>query len=279
MHLYKRPAPLQKYISQLRTRQFTIGFVPTMGALHEGHLSLIKQSKRECDVTVCSIFVNPRQFNNPADLEKYPRTEDKDIMLLTEAGCDVLYMPDNDTVYAGQQVPDFKLGEFTGWYEGASRPGHFAGVVAVVKIFLETVMPDKAFFGQKDFQQTRVVKWLVKEFRLPVEIVVSPTIREPDGLAMSSRNVRLTAENRAKAPVIYRALQHIQQHAGQKEFNSVIQEAIDMIDATGLKTDYLVLADSETLEQVHDWNDAKGLVALVAVQAGDIRLIDNEIVR
>ncbi|MES2567163.1 MAG: pantoate--beta-alanine ligase [Bacteroidota bacterium] len=253
----------------------TVGFVPTMGALHAGHLSLIRISKQQTDITICSIFVNPTQFNNASDLTLYPRTPEADVKLLDDAGCDILYMPEVEDVYPENDSRKFDFGYLDTILEGAHRPGHFNGVGQVVSILLENIKPDKAYFGSKDYQQVMVVKSLVKQLKLSVEIVACPILREPDGLAMSSRNTRLTNEERKTATVVPSIMQkaiEIIHKRGVKEAKSYIsQECAN----NNMNLDYYEVCDADSLKPIAEINPHQKTISLIAVFVGNIRLIDN----
>jgi len=267
---------IKAVISQEKAKNKTIGFVPTMGALHQGHISLINYSKKETDITICSIFVNPTQFNNPSDLKHYPRTPEADIKLLEVAGCDVLYMPEVSDVYPENDIRKFDFGYLDTILEGATRPGHFNGVGQVVSILLEGVKPDKAFFGSKDYQQVMVVKSLVKQLNLPVEIIACPILREPDGLAMSSRNVRLNEQERLEAAAIPEMMKlgnQILKLYGIAEAKKYINSVVATIP--NMKLEYYEVCDAETLELLTEFNPKQKAVSLIAVFVGNIRLIDN----
>jgi pantoate--beta-alanine ligase len=267
---------IKAVISKEKAKNKTIGFVPTMGALHQGHISLINYSKKETDITVCSIFVNPTQFNNPSDLKHYPRTPEADIKLLEVAGCDVLYMPEVSDVYPENDIRKFDFGYLDTILEGATRPGHFNGVGQVVSILLEGVKPDKAFFGSKDYQQVMVVKSLVKQLNLPVEIIACPILREPDGLAMSSRNVRLNEQERLEAAAIPEMMKlgnQILKLYGIAEAKKYINSVVATIP--NMKLEYYEVCDAETLELLTEFNPKQKAVSLIAVFVGNIRLIDN----
>jgi pantoate--beta-alanine ligase len=267
---------IKDVISQEKAKKKTIGFVPTMGALHQGHISLIDYSKKETDITVCSIFVNPTQFNNQSDLKNYPRTPDADIKLLEAAGCDILYMPDVKDVYTENDTRKFDFGYLDNILEGATRPGHFNGVGQVVSILLEGVKPDKAFFGSKDYQQVMVVKSLVKQLNLQVDIIACPILREADGLAMSSRNVRLNEQERLEAAAIPEMMKlgnQILKLYGIAEAKKYISSVVATIP--NMKLDYYEVCDAETLEAISDIKPNQKAVSLIAVFVGNIRLIDN----
>jgi pantoate--beta-alanine ligase len=279
MQTFVKNSALQRRIAYLRTQGKTIGFSPTMGALHEGHLSLMEYSKNLCDYSVCSIFVNPTQFNEASDLEKYPRTLAADKKLLKKIDLDILYAPTVDQIYPKNLSTEVKI-DLEGLdkrLEGAFRPGHFEGVVQVVKRLLDIVRPDKLFMGQKDFQQFTIIAHMIRELGLPVELVVVPIKREKDGLAMSSRNVRLTPHFRKQALVLSRMLSYAAQTVENDEFVKIKNTAVDQIEAAGLKVEYFELIDGYTLLPVSSKEDSDYIVAVVAAWAGDVRLIDNAI--
>lgn len=278
MQIFRSKSELNAALNALRNSGKTIGFVPTMGALHDGHISLVKKAKEACDVVVISIFVNPTQFNNAADLEKYPRIPEKDVPMLKAAGGNILFMPEVEEMYpegtksSDKNLPLGSLGEVM---EAKHRPGHFDGVITIVRKLFEAVGECKAFFGQKDFQQLAVVRFLVKHEKLPVEIVSCPIVREAGGLAMSSRNMRLTPEQRKAALVLSRAL-----FAVEREWHSKsIPELRDLVSAVmneepSVKLEYFEIADRDTLETT---TEKKNAVAFIAAYVGEVRLIDNVI--
>ncbi|MDR0511296.1 MAG: pantoate--beta-alanine ligase [Rikenellaceae bacterium] len=254
----------------------TVGFVPTMGALHRGHLSLAEAARRECDVVVASIFVNPTQFNDPADLASYPRMPEQDMKLLEGAGVDVAFVPSVEEIYPKPDTRQFDFGPLARVMEGASRPGHFNGVAQVVSRLFDIVQPDRAYFGEKDFQQVAVVRAMVGQLGYKVEIVSCPTVREADGLAMSSRNLLLDKAHRAAAPYIYMALQKGVELGRSLSPAEVRSHVVQAIDATGLlRTIYFNIVDTLTLQEVERWDDHRAIRGCVAVQAGAVRLIDN----
>jgi pantoate--beta-alanine ligase len=253
-----------------------IGFVPTMGALHEGHLTLIKQASWENDFVVVSIFVNPIQFNNPEDLAKYPRTLEEDLRKLEDTGCNLVFAPSVSEMYPEPDTTLFDFGQLDKVMEGKFRPGHFNGVAIVVKKLLEIVMPNKAYFGEKDFQQLTIIKKMVSMFEMPVEIVPCPIVREPDGLAMSSRNTRLTEEERAEAPVIHKALSSIKENYSWFIPDGVKQLVRGEIQENQyFRVEYVDIVDTETLLPFEDWTDVEHAVVCVAAFIGNVRLIDN----
>jgi pantoate--beta-alanine ligase len=281
MLVFKQVAELQLWLDGQRRAGKTIGFAPTMGALHTGHLSLVHAAKAECDLAVVSIFVNPTQFNDLSDLDKYPRLPKEDTALLLDAGCDVLFMPPVAEVYpTGKDLTvslDFR--QLDQVMEGVFRPGHFTGMATVVKRLLDIVQPDRLYMGQKDYQQLTIVRDMLRQLDSPVHLVMCPTTREPDGLAMSSRNLRLTPEMRAAAPVIYETLQ-----AAKTEFETqpaaVVQaHALERLQAAGLRPEYFELVDGISLLPVAHWADNAFVVACVAAWAGEVRLIDNLVLK
>lgn len=282
MWAFKQSSSLKQHLSRLRARGHSIGFVPTMGALHDGHLSLLRQSLAEQGASVCSIFVNPTQFNDPADLEKYPRTEAEDLFLLERAACDVVFLPSVAEVYpTGLQTgPEFSFGDLEQTMEGAFRPGHFKGVAQVVHRLLELVEPDALYMGQKDFQQVAIVREMIRQAGLGVSLVMCPTQREPNGLARSSRNVRLSPEERSRAAAIYRELQYIKSQAGKGPSPAQLEEeALQRLAAEpGFRPEYVKLVDGNTLKQVQHFSDSDYIVACVACWVGGVRLIDNVVI-
>jgi pantoate--beta-alanine ligase len=267
---------IKAVVSQEKAKNKTIGFVPTMGALHQGHISLINYSKKETDITVCSIFVNPTQFNNQTDLKHYPRTPEADIKLLEDAGCDILYMPEVSDVYPENDIRKFDFGYLDTILEGATRPGHFNGVGQVVSILLEGVKPDKAYFGSKDYQQVMVVKSLVKQLNLKVDIIACPILREADGLAMSSRNTRLNEQERLEAAAIPEMMKlgnQILKLYGIAEAKKYIVGVVETIP--NMKLDYYEVCDAETLQPISEIKPNQKVLSLIAVFVGNIRLIDN----
>lgn len=269
---------MERFIHDFRKKNKSVGLVPTMGALHEGHLSLLRRSKSENELTVCSIFVNPTQFNNAADLEKYPRPVEEDIQVLSEQGCcDLLFMPSQEEMYPeGVKVETLiSLGNLEQVFEGEFRPGHFQGVAHIVHKLLTIVAPDCLYMGQKDYQQCLVVERMIKEKNLSVNLVVCPIKREEDGLAMSSRNRLLTPTQRTLAGLIYQCLVSIQAQKNQKDFATVQKECIDLLAKKGVQPDYVALADAKNLEPLSEYDPQREMVALIAATIGQTRLIDN----
>lgn len=276
MIIYKRAGDLVKSLEKHRAAGRSIGFVPTMGALHEGHISLIAISKRLTSLTVCSIFVNPTQFNDPGDFQKYPVTLERDIPMLEKAGVDILFLPEVAEMYPNgtKQLETYDLGPLETLLEGKYRPGHFQGVCQVMRRLLEKARPDHLFMGSKDYQQCMVVQRLLAIMGLPTLLHRCPIIREPDGLAMSSRNLRLSPEQRGNATAIYRALMTIKTGFEVNPVPTLIKNAGRILEAAGFRVDYITIADAVTLEPISGPSPS-GAVALVAAFQGDIRLIDN----
>jgi pantoate--beta-alanine ligase len=277
MLLFKKISDLQKYLSVQKKDGKTIGFAPTMGALHTGHISLIEKAKAQCDIVICSIFVNPTQFNDPKDLEKYPRTEAADIQMLSAAACDILFMPEVKEVYPKNLdlSHSFAFGQLTEVMEGRFRPGHFNGMAQVVKRLLDIVQPHVIFMGQKDFQQFSIVQNMLVQMGGDIKIVMCETIREKDGLAMSSRNVRLSPTLRKQAHFIYKALIDAKEMITSTSPREVEAWAMNELTLPNFRPEYFEIVDGRTLERINDMNESDFVVACVATWLGDIRLIDN----
>ncbi len=277
MFLFKKVADLRRFLDARKKEGQYIGFVPTMGALHHGHATLVRKAAADSDVTVCSIFVNPTQFNEASDLAKYPRTPEKDIALLLETGCTVLFMPDVQAVYPdGQQSPlSIDFGLLDQPMEGAHRPGHFAGVAQVVKRLLDIVQPDKLYLGQKDYQQFAIVQHMIKVLGLPVKLVLCDTVREADGLAMSSRNTRLTPAQRTIAPLIHQTLVHAKNVLQNDSPKAVAVAALKALSVPGMEPEYFEIVDGRTLQPISTMDEHESVVACTAVRVGEVRLIDN----
>jgi len=277
MILFKRPDDLIDFIQKKRKSIIKIGFVPTMGALHQGHISLIDKSKSENDLTICSIFVNPTQFNNPIDFEKYPITIEADIEQLELNGCDVLFLPSVDDIYPENfQKSNFELGYLDNILEGKHRAGHFQGVCMVVKRLLEIVKCDILYLGQKDYQQCMVIKKMATDLNIPVEIKISPTIREENGLAMSSRNKRLNEAEKEAALVIFDVLCFLKDNIFELSIPDLLQTGGNKLTSKGFKVDYIEITD-EILNPIKNAEKNQIIVALIAASIGDVRLIDNVI--
>lgn len=278
MILFKKITALDQYLSKARKKGLLIGFVPTMGALHQGHLSLIAASRAANNLTVTSIFVNPTQFNDPKDFEKYPVTLDNDITLLEATGCDILFLPSVSEIYptGTSQLPQYDLGYLETILEGKYRPGHFQGVCKVMHRLLTAVKPNNLYMGQKDYQQCMVVIRLLKIIDSDTDIHTCPTLREADGLAMSSRNMRLNPTERVQALAIFEMLTYIKQHFKKTNIAALQQYAIEYLQKKGFNpVDYAVIAKTEDLSLISEWNGKDKLVVLVAAFLNGVRLIDN----
>lgn len=280
MQIFEAIAPLRAYLNTRRAAPNSVGFVPTMGALHEGHLSLLRASKQDNSLSVCSIYVNPTQFGNPEDLAKYPRTLDNDLAMLRQAECDVVFCPQTEEMYGPTPSLTISFPGLDDVLEGKFRPGHFSGVAQVVAKLFHIVEPQRAYFGQKDFQQVLVVSRLVEEMKFNVEIVPMPIVREPDGLAMSSRNQRLSADQRRSATTIYESLHYARKRFLEGETAKRIeQEVRERCAGRQVRLEYLSLADRKTLTLLERVDDPRRAVILVAAQVGPVRLIDNLILQ
>ena len=282
MITFKKSNELQHYLAQCRKKNEYIGFVPTMGALHDGHLSLLKTSLKENKLTVSSIFVNPAQFNDPTDFKNYPSTIDEDISKLERTGCDILFLPAVDDIYPdGIEVKKkYDLGYLDSILEGEFRPGHFQGVCMAVEKLLLIVQPDKLYLGQKDFQQCMIIVRLIELMGLEekVNVRICPILREKDGLAMSSRNMRLNKEQRAKAPALYETLIFLKQNICNGSLRDLKKEATDQLKKKGFKTDYVEIANAKTLKPINEWDARTNILGLVAAHIDGVRLIDNMMV-
>ncbi len=278
MKVIRTAQGLKDWSAEVRAQGLSLGFVPTMGALHAGHMSLVEKARAENDRVAVSVFVNPTQFNNPTDLATYPRTEEADLALLEAAGVDVAFVPTVEEMYPEPDTRVFDLGPVAEVMEGAMRPGHFNGVAQVVSRLFIMAHPTRAYFGEKDFQQIAVIRRMVAlEGGFDgLEIVDVPIKREADGLAMSSRNVRLTPEMRQAAPSIRKAMLHAVENAKSKSVNEVIDAAVNEINAVdGLETEYFQIVDGPTCQPIASWSESSQPVGCVTVYAGDVRLIDN----
>jgi pantoate--beta-alanine ligase len=277
MILFKHSKDLQSYLNITKEKKVFTGFVPTMGALHEGHLSLIAQSRLKTGITICSIFVNPIQFNNTDDFKKYPSTIEKDIILLEESGCDILFIPVENEIYpdADSKIKHFELGYLEKILEGKFRPGHFQGVCLVVEKLLNIIDPSFLFLGQKDYQQCLVIKKLVGFMNKNTEIVICPILRETNGLAMSSRNLRLNDKEKNLASQLYKTLEQIKKNLVPGNFSYLKKEAIIQLELAAFTIDYIELAKSANLEIVEDCNIHEKYIILIAAFLNNVRLIDN----
>jgi pantoate--beta-alanine ligase len=274
MKTFHKVSDLKQELAQLDARG--IGFVPTMGALHAGHRSLVEKARKECQTVVVSVFVNPTQFNDKNDLKHYPRTPEADAAVLEAAGADYVLMPSVEEIYPEPDTRQFDFGEVDKVMEGATSPGHFNGVAQVVSRLFDIVSPAKAYFGEKDFQQIAVIKAMVRQLGLTVEIVECPIIRDEDGLALSSRNTLLTPEHRAAAPHIYEVIKQCAEKAQElspAELTAWVTAEVE--NNPLLKVIYFQAVDALSMQQVQSWEESERVQGCIAVQAGDIRLIDN----
>jgi pantoate--beta-alanine ligase len=278
MIIFKNPDSLHSLLKQKKGMDAVTGFVPTMGALHPGHISLIEKAKTENDLVICSIFVNPTQFNDPEDFKKYPVTIDTDIEMLESSGCDILFLPSVNDIYPDgtNALPRYDLGFLETVLEGKFRPGHFQGVCQVVHRLLEIVIPGKLYLGQKDYQQCMVIKKMMELTGLEnIQLIICPTLRETDGLAMSSRNRRLNNDERKLAVTISAALSFIKNTIHKGDTSEIKAEAKKMLESKNFRIDYIEIADAQTLQAVDDWNGEQKIVTLAAAFLNNIRLIDN----
>ncbi len=278
MIIFKKVSQLQDWIKARKHEGLHIGFVPTMGALHQGHMSLTEWSKDECDITIVSIFVNPRQFNDPQDLIKYPRPIADDLHLLLKNEIEVLFLPEVEEIYPANQdlILDFDPGLLGSVMEGKFRPGHFAGVAQVMYRLLTIIEPDRLYMGQKDFQQVAIVKKLIADQHLQARLIMCPTLREPNGLAMSSRNLRLSPQARIEASLIYATLTECQKNFEEDvPIAEIKQRAMETLTRKDFKPEYFSIVDGTTLADIEYKNDSRFVVACCAVNVEGVRLIDN----
>ena len=276
MKIVKGIKELKGYLIDSKRDGKHVGLVPTMGALHKGHLSLVERCVRENDICVVSVFVNPTQFNDKHDLETYPRTLEADCAFVESAGCDFVFAPSVEVMYPEPDTRTFDFGTVMQVMEGAKRPGHFNGVAQVVSKLFYIVEPDNAYFGEKDFQQIAVIRAMVKQLQIPVQINACPIVREADGLALSSRNTRLTPALRQKAPLIARTLQESKALAATKSVREVIDYVVNTLNADpDLEVEYYEIVDGDSLVSIQDWKDTSYAVGCVTVYCGEVRLIDN----
>lgn len=291
MLIFNSIQELQNHLNSIRNQKKIIGFVPTMGALHMGHISLVDKAKADCDVVVCSIFVNPTQFNDLTDLDKYPRTIDADCQLLDKAKCDIVFAPEVKEMYSEaelelkrQKIEDktwthdksVDFGNLEKVMEGAHRPGHFNGVAQVVSKLFRIVEPNKAYFGQKDFQQLAIIRSMTRQLDMPIEIIACEIMREPNGLAMSSRNERLTKQERELAAIISKTLFSVKEQYKAKsvaDLKALVEEQIRTVPS--ITMEYIEISDSDSLQPITDFKQSKSAVVCIAVKLGAVRLIDN----
>jgi len=282
LKIVKTSKELVELLATLKNSGSTIGFVPTMGALHAGHISLLEKAIQENDTVICSIFVNPTQFNDPKDLEKYPRPIEQDILLLTKAGCDILFMPEVEDIYGDNLEWTHSFGELENIWEGAMRPGHFKGVGQIVHKLFSIVQPNNAYFGQKDFQQTLIIKKLITDFNMNITLHVCPIIREDNGLAMSSRNIRLNPDERAVSGKIYETLNFTKEQicAGQRNIELLKNKALTLLSSIpSIHIEYIDIVNPDNLQKVTEINENDKLLMIIAVKMGNTRLIDNMYVK
>jgi pantoate--beta-alanine ligase len=277
MILLKTTIEMSIFVAEMHRNDTIIGFVPTMGALHKGHISLIESSKQKAQVTICSIFVNPTQFNNASDFEKYPITIEKDIELLKTAGCDVLFLPTSKQIYPDgiDVTTTFELGFLDTILEGQYRSGHFNGVCMVVKRLLQIVQPNFLLLGQKDYQQCMVIKKLITITNIKTQVIICPTLREQNELAMSSRNMRLTEIEKQHAANLFLTLNNIKNKLQAGDVTNLTKQAKTYLSEKGFKVDYVEIADANNLTIINNWDGKTKLVALVAAYINEVRLIDN----
>jgi pantoate--beta-alanine ligase len=277
MIIYKSSSDIARFLEKQALSGETVGFVPTMGALHEGHIRLVRQAVADNNLAVCSIFVNPTQFNDPKDFEKYPVTIDQDIRMLVSAGCDVLFLPSVEEIYpqSVNHLPSYPLGYLETILEGKYRPGHFQGVCQVVDRLLQIVRPQALYMGRKDYQQCMVIKKLLELNGMDTKLIACDTVREADGLAMSSRNMRLDSVQREKAVTIHRVLVMIRDQLKAGSLEPLKQSACQALTDQGFRVDYVEICRADDLMPLDTWDGQTPLVALVAAHLGQVRLIDN----
>lgn len=276
MLVLKHIEEVDNFITKAKKEKRSIGFVPTMGALHQGHLSLVKKAIEDTDIVVVSIFVNPTQFNDPNDLKNYPRTLKADLSLLRPLGVNAVFCPEVSTIYPEKDERTFDVGQVAEVMEGQYRPGHFLGVIQVVSKLFDIVKPDKAFFGEKDFQQIAVIRAMLKITKQPVEIISCPIFRAENGLALSSRNTLLDSKQLSIAPQIYQTLQESIKKYPESSPKEVIHYVTDIINSIdGLQVEYFDIVDADSLQSVSTWDEATAIQGCITVYCGKIRLIDN----
>lgn len=277
MIIIHQPAFLTDHLQKQRNKGLSIGFVPTMGALHDAHIDLVNQCAASCDITVCSVFVNPTQFNDVSDFNKYPNTIEADVCRLAMSKAGILFAPPLSAMYPGgiTQLEHYDLGYLETLLEGEFRPGHFQGVCQVMSRLLKLVQPDVLFMGQKDYQQCMVIKRLLSLMDLDTTLITHPTVREKDGLAMSSRNMRLSEAQREQAPLIYQTLLEIKNKLAPGNLSTLKNNAATRLNNGGFRVEYVEIADAGNLHPYDEWNGTTPLVALIAAFLGEVRLIDN----
>ena len=276
MKIVKTVSDLNQYLANYRDKGEKIGLVPTMGALHDGHIKLVERCVAENALCITSIFVNPTQFNDKKDLDNYPRTPEADATMLEAAGCKIVFMPNVDEMYPEPDERVFEFGPLEKVMEGAFRPGHFNGVAQIVSKLFNAVKPDRAYFGEKDFQQLAIIRKMTSDLKYPIEIIPCPIVREDDGLAMSSRNTRLTATERKKAPIIAQLLFKSLTFADVESIPDTLKFVTNGLSKDDLfKLEYFEIVDGESLQPIEDWTQSDYIVGCIAVYCGAVRLIDN----
>ena len=281
MKVIKSAETLASELQNEKNKQHSVGFVPTMGALHNGHISLVENCKNDNDITVVSIFVNPKQFGEAKDLDTYPKPIEKDMELLLNAKVDYLFLPDYDDMYPDDMIFDpIPLGDIETKLEGDSRPGHFQGVALVIKRFFDIIHPNRAYFGQKDFQQTVVIQFLIRHFNLSTELIICPIIRESNGLAMSSRNVRMNDEDRKNSGFLYQALRKLKEATHHVSLKDALERCRKFLtQQDGVHLEYLAAVNGYTMQEVSNLNDAPYIAVVTVIQFGGIRMVDNIIIK
>lgn len=274
MDIIENKAAIRKFVKPWKDQGFSVGLVPTMGALHTGHMQLVRESLRVNDKTVCSIFVNPLQFNNQVDLDKYPNTIDQDLQLLEDEGCDLVFTPKAEAFYEGVIPVSYDFGVLGEVMEAENRPGHFEGVAAVIKELFHSINPSRAYFGEKDYQQLAIIRWLVDKQNLSIEVIPCRTIRSKSGLALSSRNLRLSEVGLTKAAEIYKMLNFTRSNKSNYTPQELKEKALTEL-ARNFEVEYFEIIDEETFGRVEEWNETKCPRAFVAARIEDVRLIDN----
>jgi len=276
MQVFEQTVQLQEHLNVLISKRRSIGFVPTMGALHEGHLSLIKESKKENDITVCSIFVNPTQFNNPDDLKNYPRVLDIDLDLLKQENCDLVFHPSVDEVFPVLPDNQFDFGTLEKVMEGEFRPGHFNGVATVVKRLFEIIHPTRAYFGVKDYQQLVIIHKMTSDLNISTEIIPCEIVREKNGLAMSSRNQLLSSEEKKQAELIFQTLKFVKIRSGFTPIGEIKRHVEKQFQkARNVRLEYFDIVDMYSLNSLNSWAESNHVIACIAAYVGNVRLIDN----
>lgn len=275
MNVYYDAPTINQYLKELSNKGISTGFVPTMGALHDGHVSLINRAKQEVDQVICSIFVNPLQFNRKEDLENYPNRVKEDTAILEKAECDILFLPDYETMYPKSPDLSFNFGSIAKGMEAKYRPQHFEGVAAVIKRFFEILSPDKAYFGEKDFQQLAIIRWLRDAYNFKTEIVGCKTLRAKNGLALSSRNYLLTEKDLKKAAFIYKTMSFAKENIANYSPEDLVDICNNKLTKEAFQVDYFSIVDEKTLQEISNWSETESPRVFVAAYLSGVRLIDN----